>query len=171
MFHWICPECGQECPPSSRDCPTCYPVAETAAVPVAASNGAHAQREMDSPPSAVAVLEEPEPAVPADLPIREGIEQLSLLRLAGSGPELSSPLLALSEAAEWESEEPEELDWVEADGLAPDLVAVEAPAVAEGLVEVPVEGVAEPVAAVPEPVEYSLNHESLKRWFGSGRDR
>ncbi len=23
MFHWICPECGLECPPSSRECPEC----------------------------------------------------------------------------------------------------------------------------------------------------
>src|SRR4051812_22020269 len=111
MFHWICPECGQECPPSSRDCPICYPVAETAAVAVAASNGAQPQREHHAPPSAVALLEEPPAAMPADLPIRDGIEQLSLLRLSGAGPELSSPLLALSERV---NGIPEELDWVEA---------------------------------------------------------
>lgn len=25
MLHWICPECGNECEPSDRDCPSCYP--------------------------------------------------------------------------------------------------------------------------------------------------
>ena len=29
MLHWICPECGRECEPKQRDCPSCYP--ETAA--------------------------------------------------------------------------------------------------------------------------------------------
>ena len=25
MLHWNCPECGRECEPRQRDCPSCYP--------------------------------------------------------------------------------------------------------------------------------------------------
>jgi hypothetical protein len=36
MFHWICPDCGQECSPAALDCPVCYPpkagLSETAGV-------------------------------------------------------------------------------------------------------------------------------------------
>src|SRR5579871_2687885 len=33
MFHWICPECGREIPPTVKECPACDP----RAVPVAAA--------------------------------------------------------------------------------------------------------------------------------------
>src|SRR5690348_10909425 len=26
MLNWICPDCGRECAPTSRDCPSCVPV-------------------------------------------------------------------------------------------------------------------------------------------------
>ena len=33
MFHWICPECGQEIAPGVKECPVCEPQASTAPVP------------------------------------------------------------------------------------------------------------------------------------------
>src|SRR5690349_10299281 len=27
MLNWICPDCGRECAPTSRECPSCVPVA------------------------------------------------------------------------------------------------------------------------------------------------
>ena len=38
MFHWICPECGREIPPTIRECPACDPQASIlAAPPIAAA--------------------------------------------------------------------------------------------------------------------------------------
>ena len=37
MFHWICPECGREIPPSVRECPVCDPQASILAAPEVAS--------------------------------------------------------------------------------------------------------------------------------------
>ena len=36
MFHWICPECGQEIAPGVKECPVCEPQASTAPAPDAA---------------------------------------------------------------------------------------------------------------------------------------
>jgi hypothetical protein len=33
MFHWICPECGREIPPSVKECPACDPLAVVPATP------------------------------------------------------------------------------------------------------------------------------------------
>ncbi|HEY2845933.1 MAG TPA: hypothetical protein VGJ09_19890, partial [Bryobacteraceae bacterium] len=32
MFHWICPECGQEIAPGVKECPVCDPQASAAAL-------------------------------------------------------------------------------------------------------------------------------------------
>ena len=57
MLHWICPECGRECEPKQRDCPSCYPETvakariELAAKPVAPTKPA-SQGEKLSPANA-----------------------------------------------------------------------------------------------------------------------
>jgi hypothetical protein len=40
MFHWICPECGREIPPTVQECPACDPkaIAAEAAAPVVAES-------------------------------------------------------------------------------------------------------------------------------------
>src|SRR5580693_2555668 len=40
MFHWICPECGREIPPSVKECPACDPSAPDARIGPAISVGA-----------------------------------------------------------------------------------------------------------------------------------
>src|SRR5579864_3105134 len=52
MFHWICPECGQEIAPGVKECPVCEPQATPA--PVASSG----------PAAAVAPAPVAEPPVP-----------------------------------------------------------------------------------------------------------
>src|SRR5438045_2235581 len=62
MLHWICPECGRECEPKQRDCPSCYPETaaksrvEVAAKSVAKKPGGHSESN-----GAVATLPPPPP--------------------------------------------------------------------------------------------------------------
>src|SRR5271169_272460 len=79
MFHWICPECGCEIPPSAKECPACDPKSVTVAaeVPAAAApavptlesaphvNGALGSvpvAQPTAPPVAAAVVPAPDPA-------------------------------------------------------------------------------------------------------------
>jgi len=65
MFHWICPECGQEIAPGVKECPVCEPQASASPLPSGApSPAAPAPSAASAAPeitSAVAVLEQPVP--------------------------------------------------------------------------------------------------------------
>src|SRR5690242_18717415 len=71
MFHWICPECGQEIAPGVKECPVCEPQASTSPLP---SAGQSIQADVASklafagPPVAVVEPVEAKPAmlVPVD---------------------------------------------------------------------------------------------------------
>src|SRR5581483_7979735 len=52
MFHWICPECGQEIAPGVKECPVCEPQASAASSAPAASVLAVSK---DAPPAAASV--------------------------------------------------------------------------------------------------------------------
>ena len=45
MLYWICPECGGECSPAVRECPTCAGTTATSPVPVAPASRKHARTE------------------------------------------------------------------------------------------------------------------------------
>ncbi|HUA82423.1 MAG TPA: hypothetical protein VMB85_01090 [Bryobacteraceae bacterium] len=47
MFHWICPECGREIPPSVKECPACDPKARQALAVLETFPGAHAESAVD----------------------------------------------------------------------------------------------------------------------------
>src|SRR5262245_35689470 len=51
MFHWICPECGQEIPPAVKACPACEPAV------------CEKQAEPEPAPALAAPPADPEPAV------------------------------------------------------------------------------------------------------------
>src|SRR5579862_3745988 len=59
MFHWICPECGQEIAPGVKECPVCEPHASASSVP---SGG--------QPNAAIPVAAKPAP-VAASAPLLE----------------------------------------------------------------------------------------------------
>ena len=68
MFHWICPECGREIPPSVKECTACdpkAPLAKLAAVPAATQTVATpveaAPAAVPAAPVALAVAPEPVP--------------------------------------------------------------------------------------------------------------
>src|SRR5271154_5228895 len=42
MLCWICPECGRECSPALRDCPSCPPASERSSSPAEASRATRA---------------------------------------------------------------------------------------------------------------------------------
>src|SRR5262245_59285870 len=93
MFHWICPECGQECPPSSRDCPACYPHREHP--PASAAVQAAAEGEPEVGPSmaevGVAVIEQAPP-----LSAIGGAVELAALPEAHATNGIAMPLLNLA---------------------------------------------------------------------------
>lgn len=89
MVHWICPECGLECAPSNRDCPSCYPSRDPAAV----VSGGDAQAEVGSPQSHPAVLGAS--TEQAELSATEGATELAgILQPDSNG--LAHPLLTLA---------------------------------------------------------------------------
>ncbi len=84
MFHWICPECGLECPPSSRGCPECDRQVATAAVAteVARTAVAHASAVEAVRAEAAVLLEATAPvalapvAMPAGIPLSDKIVEM-----------------------------------------------------------------------------------------------
>jgi hypothetical protein len=88
MFHWICPECGQGCSPTSRDCPSCYP---TAPYTSSAQPAAGAAQPQGVPVDALtAVLESSAPL--STISLSEVAAQLSSLH--ENTESLAQPLLA-----------------------------------------------------------------------------
>lgn len=70
MFHWICPECGREIPPSVRECQACDPHAAPPSVvePIESTQVAEAVSAPSLPETAaLSIAKEPEPLAPAPL--------------------------------------------------------------------------------------------------------
>ena len=61
MFHWICPECGQEIAPGVKECPVCEPQASTAPVPEVASAATVAEPPASAIEQPAAALKPPAP--------------------------------------------------------------------------------------------------------------
>src|SRR5579871_2461815 len=59
MFHWICPECGGEIPPTVRECPICDP----SAAPVELAPAAGVKRVAEQVSGAVLTVADPTVAV------------------------------------------------------------------------------------------------------------
>ncbi len=96
MLYWICPECGHECSPAVRECPTCTapPVQQPAAGQTGTSlqllslaQSFHSTRSAAAAATAVSIEAQPkEDAPPTDVE-------------AWLGPELSGPLTPLEKPA------------------------------------------------------------------------
>ncbi len=81
MLYWICPECGQECSPAIRECPTCTapPAAQqTAASPAVTNNELLSLAQNFQSAPSVAVLAPPAP-VQVDEPEPELSDKLASL--------------------------------------------------------------------------------------------
>jgi hypothetical protein len=77
MFHWICPECGQEIAPGVKECPVCEPGSEHQSSPAPLLPAGHSPAVAPAPEvapitpvaaSAMAVLEPPAPLAEEPLP-------------------------------------------------------------------------------------------------------
>jgi hypothetical protein len=65
MFHWICPECGQEIAPGVKECPVCEPQASASSVPSAGPPITAASAPQVAPAAPVPAVAEPAVANPA----------------------------------------------------------------------------------------------------------
>lgn len=98
MFHWICPECGREIPPSVRECQACDPnaVPTSAVEPVETARVAETPSAVEPVVEAVPVPEvvalEPESAAAAPVAVEQGPEQLPLLEVVDSAPVVTPPV-------------------------------------------------------------------------------
>jgi hypothetical protein len=77
MFHWICPECGREIPPTVRECRSCDPAAAVPDLPpareVAEAAPVVAEHERFETAVAVAELPPPPPAEVLPAPLAEAV--------------------------------------------------------------------------------------------------
>src|SRR5436305_2520463 len=64
MFHWICPECGREIPPTVKECAVCDPAAAAPVTSVAAAPEPVAAAPVEPPP-----IETPAALAPPALPV------------------------------------------------------------------------------------------------------
>src|SRR6476646_4665100 len=72
MFHWICPECGQEIAPGVKECPACEPQASASSLPADGppiTAPLESEVASEAPPVAPA-----EPVVAASVTAKPGIE-------------------------------------------------------------------------------------------------
>src|SRR3984885_15089284 len=137
MFHWICPECGREIPPSVRECQACDPHAATSSVVEPIESTPDVEAPAGPPPLpemvSVPVAEAPKP-VPEQLLLVEGKQVAEILPLA------HPPVPLLHEAP--------------VNDQTPEPVAVkplaEPPPVAEPVVETPAVAEAAPVEGIVE---------------------
>src|SRR5262245_8153967 len=95
MFHWICPECGQEIAPTARECPVCDPVAgaaEPALVGVVETPTAFPTLKNQPTPLVVQARHESTLTAPTDpiLPQLEGSSHAETLAVLTAGLELPS---------------------------------------------------------------------------------
>src|SRR5579862_4212080 len=105
MFHWICPECGREIPPTVRECAVCDPrtiaeepapvgvveaptsAVESASLSLRKSAGGRIDApRIDAIGTAVMTLDEPPPFTP-DRP-DEHLEEVEVPPLAGRAEQL-----------------------------------------------------------------------------------
>jgi hypothetical protein len=96
MFHWICPECGREIPPSVRECPACdprsAPVVQADPVPQLAVTASVKQFEVAAPSPLLAAEVAQSPVKPVVQPAPPVVPEPS------PEPEpLPDPLLAIAE--------------------------------------------------------------------------
>ncbi len=71
MFHWICPECGQEIAPGVKECPVCEPQASASSLP---STGQPITAALAPEAASAAPVAEP-PALPVKEPKQAVVEQ------------------------------------------------------------------------------------------------
>ena len=180
MFHWICPECGREIPPSIRECQACDPSAAVSNIqpPVvepiesipAAASVAHAEAtpvEARPHPLAAQILLAPpvaltEPAAPVE---QQQVAEAPPLPAAAVTEPAVEPAIQTAPVAEQPLvEHPKETietapvaHVVPEPVIEPTPVAAEVAAVTEPTVEVAPEPepviAAPPVAEVPEPLD------------------
>src|SRR5579862_5499829 len=103
MLYWICPECGHECSPAIRECPTCTapPAAKPAGVsPAGVSNPGPSNNELLSlaqnfqSESSVGLL-----TPPAMVPVQLSMKEEPVEAAATREPELSRNLAPLDSQA------------------------------------------------------------------------
>src|ERR1700722_11934658 len=118
MFHWICPECGREIPPSERECQVCDPKAAVSIVeppapevieaapvapPVVAETVPVIPETKPEPPASIKLHEVPDPL----LALAEEIRAVQAARAASlAAPHEATGLLELAEAVKATKPEP-----------------------------------------------------------------
>ena len=149
MFHWICPECGREIPPSVKECPACDPQAAIAAaalepaapppLPVASLPPVPVLSIETEPPldplfslaesiraaqvPAIEPVKEPPPQEPSKPEI--AVETVAVHRETGENPEVPTELEAVEVSTAENERRPEEPP-----GVAPEAPASVVPVVA-----------------------------------------
>jgi hypothetical protein len=173
MFHWICPECGREIPPSVRECQACDPnaVAPVAVEPVEFTPVAEVSSA--PPPIPETVAETPRPALlvaPEPLLLLAAAPVADLTPAAAEVALVAEPLvetattpiafadIEATPATELAVEDAEALVAITPEPVAEELPLVEETPVPEPVLETvaaevePAPPVAEPPAITPEPV-------------------
>jgi len=77
MFHWICPECGQEIAPGVKECPVCEPGFE------------HASSASPLPTNGLSAAVAPAPEVPVAAPVVE--QRAPVVKTPAPEPEIVTP--------------------------------------------------------------------------------
>lgn len=98
MFHWICPECGQEIAPGVKECPVCDPQTSAAPVPSSGPLATMASPREASPPEVPPAVNHP-PAVmspPVVMPVLE--EPPVVLQPEVQEPEILQPEIMVAKA-------------------------------------------------------------------------
>ncbi len=158
MFHWICPECGREIPPTVKECPACDPAAPAA--PAVSASAPEPVLALAAIPVEANPVEQPEPAKPE--------QPLALKAEPEPEPEqILDPLLVLAEqirSAQTEASQPAPAETQELPQLAAAVERAEVPPDAP-VVSTPVEPMqtpdetkSQPIAllAPPEPAQQQI---------------
>src|SRR5579872_2099932 len=95
MFHWICPECGHEIPPSVKECPACDP--KSAAAGVSPQAPAPPPIHLVSPPPIPVVNIETEPPLEPMLALAESIRAAQVPMLELVAEKIAEPAVEASQ--------------------------------------------------------------------------
>jgi len=154
MFHWICPECGREIPPSVRECQICDPKAAAPSVvespllaePVQPSGAAiPGDSQLSTGWSEPAEIAPPEiKAAPPIEPVAQSPEPVP----PAVGPPVTQPVVEAAPIVEAAAVIPEPV---------PTPVAYEPPPVTEPVIEAA--PIVEAAAVIPEPVPTPVAYE------------
>jgi len=147
MFHWICPECGREIPPTVRECPSCDPkaaAAETAPLPAA-----NPPNRMASVSPELAPLPEAAPISPLTAASQATREVEAALNRAPVEGEETDSLVALAEQVHAAQLDVEDNTAPPASGLSDLATAME--------VEPAPTRAAEPTPAQVQRIEHLMN--------------